>query len=124
MSWDIHSLVQLESDRHLDPSRPLESDPSRGPTLCGEQVASCQAGDLSTDRVWGARRFRQMPSCLTSVGRLLVRLHSDDSGQDTIEYAMLALLLALAAVIGERTIASSVNTVFITIGNKMSVPGV
>ncbi|HEV2492109.1 MAG TPA: Flp family type IVb pilin [Terriglobia bacterium] len=65
-----------------------------------------------------------MPACLNSVGRLLAQLHEEDSGQDTIEYAMLALLLALAAVIGERAIANSVNTVFIALGNKMSVPGV
>lgn len=55
---------------------------------------------------------------------LLAQLHHEDSGQDTVEYALLAFLIGLAAVVGERTIASSVNTVFITLGNKMSVPGV
>lgn len=65
-----------------------------------------------------------MSTRLCSARRLLTRLHQDDSGQDTIEYAMLAFLLALAAVVGERAVASSVNTVFITIGSKMSVQGV
>jgi pilus assembly protein Flp/PilA len=65
-----------------------------------------------------------MPACLASVGQLLARLHADDSGQDTVEYALLASLISLAAVIGERAIASSINTVFIALGTKMSVKGV
>jgi|GEM_PF-883126 len=65
-----------------------------------------------------------MSACLCSARRLFTRLHQDDSGQDTIEYALLAFLIGLAAVIGERVIANSVNTVFIALGNKMSVPGV
>jgi len=38
-----------------------------------------------------------------------------------MEYALLSLM-ALAVVVGEQTVASSINTVFVRLGTKMNVP--
>jgi len=40
----------------------------------------------------------------------------EDDGQDLIEYALLAALIALAATAGMNTIASDLNNAFSTIG--------
>ena len=41
--------------------------------------------------------------------RMLERLHNEQSGQDLIEYALLALLLALAAVAILPTVGSDIS---------------
>ena len=39
----------------------------------------------------------------------LKQLHKDDSGQDMIEYALIGLIIALGALAGMSTLASSIN---------------
>src|SRR5579864_6531954 len=51
---------------------------------------------------------------------VLARLHRDDSGQDLIEYALLAALIALAATVGMGVVASDINNAFATIGSRLS----
>jgi pilus assembly protein Flp/PilA len=51
---------------------------------------------------------------------ILSRLHHDESGQDLIEYALVAALIAFAAVAGMNYVASSINNAFSTIGNKLN----
>jgi len=50
---------------------------------------------------------------------ILNDLHREDSGQDLIEYAMIAALIALAATAGMGTVASAVNGVFSSVGVKI-----
>ena len=50
---------------------------------------------------------------------LLLRLHQDDSGQDLIEYALVAALIAFAAVAAMQTLATQINGAFSTIGSKL-----
>lgn len=52
--------------------------------------------------------------------RVLANFHRDDSGQDLIEYALLAALIALAATVGMSTVASDINNAFVKIGSKLS----
>ena len=52
--------------------------------------------------------------------RALSILHRDESGQDLIEYALLAALIALAATFGMSTVASDINNAFTKIGSKLS----
>lgn len=59
----------------------------------------------------------------SSLRRLLSDLHRDESAQDTVEYGLLGCLMALAVIVGEQAVARSINTVFISLGNKMNVPG-
>ena len=43
---------------------------------------------------------------------LLKNLHREEAGQDLIEYALIALLVALGAVTGMGTLAKSINNEF------------
>lgn len=47
-------------------------------------------------------------------------LHSDESGQDLIEYALVASLIAFAAVTTMGTLATSINSAFVKIGSKLN----
>ena len=51
---------------------------------------------------------------------LLRGLHKDESGQDLIEYALIAALIAFAAVAGMNTLAKDINLAFSKIGSKLN----
>ncbi|HEV2492803.1 MAG TPA: Flp family type IVb pilin [Terriglobia bacterium] len=53
--------------------------------------------------------------------KVLASLHREESGQDLIEYALLAALIALAATVGMSVVASDINNAFGKIGSKLSV---
>jgi pilus assembly protein Flp/PilA len=55
-----------------------------------------------------------------NVLRTLQALHTDESGQDLIEYALVAALIAFGAVATMQTLASNINTAFSKIGSKLS----
>ena len=46
------------------------------------------------------------------MNRILYHLLADAEGQDLIEYALLAALIALAAVTAMQTLGSAINTKF------------
>jgi len=50
----------------------------------------------------------------------LIELHRGDSGQDLIEYALIAALIALAATVGMGSVAKAINTAFSSIGAKLT----
>jgi len=52
--------------------------------------------------------------------KLLKNLHHDDSGQDLIEYALVAALIAFAAVAAMQGLAGSINSAFSVIGSKLT----
>ena len=54
------------------------------------------------------------------VREVLKNLHRDESGQDLIEYALLAALIALAATAGMNVVASDINNAFSVIGSKLA----
>ena len=43
-----------------------------------------------------------------------------ENGQDLIEYALIAALIALAATAGMSTVASDINSAFTNIGSKLT----
>jgi pilus assembly protein Flp/PilA len=43
---------------------------------------------------------------------MLKNLHKEESGQDLIEYGLIALIVALGALAGMGVLASSINGVF------------
>ena len=61
-----------------------------------------------------------MAAKLSMLKHAFSRLSREDSGQDLIEYALLAALIALAAVVGMNTVASDINNAFGKIGSKLS----
>jgi pilus assembly protein Flp/PilA len=52
--------------------------------------------------------------------KLLRDLLREDSGQDLIEYALVAAVLALAAVAGMTTLANNLSNAFSAVGSKLS----
>ncbi len=50
-------------------------------------------------------------------------LKQDESGQDLIEYALIAALLALAAVATMTSLGTKIQDVFTGIDNKLVIPG-
>ena len=51
---------------------------------------------------------------------VLRTLHNDESGQDLIEYALVAALIAFGAVTAMGNLAGSINSAFSTIGSKLT----
>ncbi len=54
------------------------------------------------------------------VRTFVVALDRDESGQDLIEYALIAALIALGAVVGMNTVANEINVAFNIISKKLS----
>ncbi len=54
------------------------------------------------------------------VRKLAQAMHRDESGQDLIEYALIAALIALGAVVGMNTVANEINSAFNVISKKLS----
>ena len=54
------------------------------------------------------------------MSRLLKQLHNDESGQGMVEYILVVVFVALAAVAGMQTAANYINNAFSTLGGKVS----
>jgi pilus assembly protein Flp/PilA len=50
-------------------------------------------------------------------------LHNDESGQDLIEYALVAALIAFAAVTTMQTLATNINKAFSKISSQLAASG-
>jgi pilus assembly protein Flp/PilA len=51
---------------------------------------------------------------------MLKNLHKEESGQDLIEYALIALIIALGAIAGMGTLATSINGEFTKIAADLT----
>ncbi len=51
---------------------------------------------------------------------VLPHLLTDESGQDLIEYALVAALLGLGAISAMRTLATTISNSFNTVGTKLA----
>ena len=56
----------------------------------------------------------------TTLLRTLHALHNDESGQDLIEYALVAALIAFGAVVAMGALANDINKAFSTIGGTLN----
>jgi pilus assembly protein Flp/PilA len=53
---------------------------------------------------------------MTDLKALFIRLVQEDSGQDLIEYALVAALIALGALVGMKTLANDIGNAFNSVG--------
>jgi pilus assembly protein Flp/PilA len=60
---------------------------------------------------------------MTNLKALLSRLAKDDSGQDLIEYALVAALIALGAIGAMKTVSGDISTLFSTVGSQLTSAG-
>lgn len=63
----------------------------------------------------------------TLLSRVFVHIHvlrddllREDHGQDLIEYALVAALIALAATVGMNSVATNINAAFTSLGTKLT----
>jgi len=54
------------------------------------------------------------------MSNLLKQFHKDETGQDLIEYALIAAMIALACVSAMTSLASSIGNEFNNAGNALS----
>ena len=47
-------------------------------------------------------------------------LIGDESGQDLVEYALVVALIALAATVSMKTLATNIGTAFTSVGTKLT----
>jgi pilus assembly protein Flp/PilA len=55
-----------------------------------------------------------------SILNSLRQLHSDETGQGLVEYALIIALVAFAAVVAMQTLANDINNAFTGIGTLLS----
>ena len=51
---------------------------------------------------------------------ILKNLHKEESGQDLIEYGLIALIVGLGAIVGMSSLASSINPVFTQVAQQLT----
>jgi pilus assembly protein Flp/PilA len=57
---------------------------------------------------------------MKNLATVLSRLMSDESGQDLIEYALVAALIALGATAAMTSLATNISTAFSSVGSKLT----
>jgi pilus assembly protein Flp/PilA len=57
---------------------------------------------------------------MTQWKELASRLAQDESGQDLIEYALIAALLATGAIAGMRILGNAISSVFTTVTSNLN----
>jgi pilus assembly protein Flp/PilA len=61
-----------------------------------------------------------MKDMLVELSIKMQSLLTREEGQDLIEYALVVALIALAATVGMKTLATDLNTAFTTIGTTLT----
>ncbi|MHB8302658.1 MAG: Flp family type IVb pilin [Acidobacteriaceae bacterium] len=57
---------------------------------------------------------------MKNLGTLLTRLVQEDSGQDLIEYALVAALIGLGAIVSMKALGTIISTAFSTVGSDLT----
>lgn len=57
---------------------------------------------------------------MTSIKSLLNNLVNDESGQDLIEYALVAALVGLGAVVSLRSLSTAISGAFTSVGTQIT----
>jgi pilus assembly protein Flp/PilA len=57
---------------------------------------------------------------MSNLTKLLTLFLADECGQDIVEYALIAVLVAFAAIAGIGRVSSAVSSVFTTVGAKLT----
>jgi len=55
-----------------------------------------------------------------SYGKALLKLVKDETGQDLIEYTLVAALIALGAVVSMRSLATAISTALANVGTRLT----
>jgi|HubBroStandDraft_6_1064221.scaffolds.fasta_scaffold1929890_1 pilus assembly protein Flp/PilA len=72
---------------------------------------------VERQRAWVAEKLRQREETLMN---FLKRLWQEEEGQDLVEYALLLVLVALAATVGMKNLANAINSTFGTAATNLT----
>ncbi len=61
-----------------------------------------------------------MTNTMRNISSVFCSFLSDESGQDLIEYALVAAIIALGAVAAMTTLATAITNAFTTVGTKLA----
>jgi pilus assembly protein Flp/PilA len=64
--------------------------------------------------------LRQQSAVMNHLQKSLLPLLHDECGQDIVEYALVAALVALAAIAGISRVGSAASSVFTSVGSKIT----
>jgi len=57
---------------------------------------------------------------MSSLLKSLSSLHRDESGQGLVEYVLIIALVALAATVGMKSLATAINSAFSAVGSILA----
>lgn len=57
---------------------------------------------------------------MTNLKSILIRLVKEESGQDLIEYALVAALIALGSITALSSVSGDISTLFSKVGSELS----
>jgi pilus assembly protein Flp/PilA len=90
----------------------------------GAQEKMPLTSPLSRYNMPSVRRFFSLTTLkentMKNLRHVISNLLSDESGQDLIEYALVAALIALGATAAMSTLATTISTAFGTVGSKLT----
>jgi pilus assembly protein Flp/PilA len=84
------------------------------------EVQGAARARFSRTNGFGFQRSRFCEVWRNDMKQLLIRLWRDEEGQDLTEYALLLVLLTLAAVGSLGTLANAINGVFLNVASNLS----
>ncbi len=56
---------------------------------------------------------------MTKISEIFARLHREESGQDLIEYALIAALIALGSIITMRGVSNAISNAFSVVSSAL-----
>ena len=57
---------------------------------------------------------------MNRIKQLAIRFAADESGQNLVEYALVVVLVALAAITAMGTVGNSINSAFSKVGTQLN----
>jgi Flp pilus assembly pilin Flp len=93
-----------------------------GPTRA-DSGGMLRHGGVEKSALRFGREDGEMPMLWMRYRVTLRMLHEEESAQDLVEYALVAVVIALAATVGMGSVAKEINDVFSNIARKISSKG-
>jgi pilus assembly protein Flp/PilA len=85
----------------------------------GSSIAFRRAHLLSSAKFKQEDKMNNLILKMYVKGQTLWSTLKDDEGQDLVEYALVVALIALAATVGMKAVATGINTAFTSISTKL-----
>jgi len=85
----------------------------------GSPIAFRKAHLLSSAKLKQEDKMNNLILKMYVKGQTLWSTLKDDEGQDLVEYALVVALIALAATVGMKAVASGINGAFTSISTKL-----